>query len=301
PYNSYVYLAQQYIQEHHEEFAGLQEIPVIDARQHYKGTISLVDLIAGGRIAPIKSLVREEIAPVYPESSTEEVITLLEDVQWDLLPVIDRDGVFLGAIDRERAVESALKAADKLARSAARLDEDTFASVSKASRERTLWLLTNLMTAVLAALVIGLFQDTLERAVALAVLMPIVTSMGGVAATQTLGITVRGFALRQLHAANIRWLVNRELAVNMFSGLLLAVPSVLIVLYWFEEWLLAGILAVSVISNVVLGAIAGVLIPVIVRRLGIDAAVSGAVIVTTVTDVCGFAIFLSLGSLFYLG
>jgi len=179
-------------------------------------------------------------------------------------------------------------------------DVDMFAGVTQSARRRGVWLGINLGTAFLAAWVVGLFESTIESIVALAVLMPIVASMGGVAATQTLTLIVRGLALGQVERANARWLLNREFAVAMLNGVAWASVVGVVAFLWFGSWKIAGVIFAAMIVNLVAAALAGVLVPLGLRRFGVDPAVAGGVVVTTVTDVVGFASLLGLGTLVLL-
>ena len=175
-----------------------------------------------------------------------------------------------------------------------------FAGVTQSARRRGVWLGINLGTAFLAAWVVGLFESTIQNIVALAVLMPIVASMGGVAATQTLTLIVRGLALGQVERANARWLLNREFAVAMLNGVAWATVVGIVAFLWFSSWKIAAVIFAAMIVNLVAAALAGVLVPLGLRRLGVDPAVAGGVVVTTVTDVVGFASLLGLGTLVLL-
>lgn len=177
-------------------------------------------------------------------------------------------------------------------------EDDLFASVFATSRRRMLWLGINLATALLASWVIGLFEDTIEKVVALAVLMPVVASMGGIAGSQTLTIMIRGMALGQVGQSNAGWLLNREVMVGFINSLLWALVVAVIATYWFGQPALGVIVGVALVINLVIAAIAGTVLPLIMRKLQIDPALAGSVVLTTVTDVVGFLTFLGLGALF---
>lgn len=298
--NSSIYMAMQYIGDHAAQVKGIDTLAVVNRKNQYRGSVSLSALMGAQRTATVRSVLDEEAQVILATASTREVIEKLDGTSWDSLPVVDENNYLLGIIRRERAIEAALKAADELARRPTGTTDDTFAPLWHSTWRRASWLGANLFTAGLAAVVIYFFQETILQAVALAVLMPIVTSMGGVAATQTLAITIRAQALNQLRTTNINWLISREISVSLLCGILLAVPSILLVSGWSKEWTLAGLFGGAVLLNLIIGAIAGVVIPVLAERMRIDAAVSGAVIVTTVTDIAGFGIFLGFGTLLYL-
>ena len=178
--------------------------------------------------------------------------------------------------------------------------EDTFAPPGRAAKSRVFWLSMNLMTAFIASMTINVFQDVLNQIVYLAVLMPIVASMGGVAATQTLTIVLRGLTLEQINSSNIRWLFKRELAVSILNGLVLSILVGFVTYFWFEDLVLSILISCALIINLICSVIAGVFVPLILRRLNQDPAIAGSVVVTTVTDVVGFLSFLGLASIFLI-
>jgi len=178
-------------------------------------------------------------------------------------------------------------------------DEDTFAPVWKTTRRRAVWLGINLLTAFLASYVIGLFEGTLEKVVALAVLMPIVASMGGIAGNQTLTLVIRGMALGHVGSANSRWLLTKEMAVGFLNGMLWSSVVGAIASFWFNDLVLGAVLAAAMIINLLIAAMAGASLPMLLDKVGIDPALSGGVILTTITDVVGFCSFLGLATLYY--
>jgi magnesium transporter len=179
-------------------------------------------------------------------------------------------------------------------------EDDTFAPIIKSARRRAVWLGINLLTAFLASWVIGLFQATLQQVVALAVLMPIVASMGGIAGSQTLIIVIRGMALGQIGSSNARWLMYKELAVTVLNGIAWALVVAVIATFWFKDINIGLIIGVALIVNLTCAALAGLGIPFLLERLQIDAAHAGTVVLTTITDVIGFMVFLGLGTVFLL-
>jgi magnesium transporter len=179
-------------------------------------------------------------------------------------------------------------------------EEDTFAPALKTSRRRAVWLGINLLTALAASAVIGLFDKTIEQVVALAVLMPIVASMGGIAGSQVLTLVIRGQALGHLSSANFRWLFNREIIVAALNGVLWAAVIAIITLLWFNDPMIAAIIAAAIIINLIVAAVTGAALPLILKARGIDPALAGGVVLTTVTDVIGFLSFLGLATIFYL-
>jgi magnesium transporter len=177
-------------------------------------------------------------------------------------------------------------------------DDDVFAGVRKTARRRALWLGINLLTALLAAWVVGFYEATIEKVVALAVLMPVVASMGGIAGTQTVTLIIRGIAVGKVHASNARWLFFKELSVGAVNGLIWATVVAIATWLWFRTWDIAAVIFVAIVINLVAAGIAGVMIPLALKRMRIDPALAGGVILTTVTDVVGFAALLGLGAIF---
>jgi magnesium transporter len=217
-------------------------------------------------------------------------------------PVVDENNILLGRITIDDVVDIIREQAEHQAMSAAGLDEDEdlFAPATRAARRRTMWLGINLLTAFLASWVIGRFQGTLEHIVALAVLMPIVASMGGVAGTQVLTLMVRGLALGQVGFGNLRALIAKEVTVGLLNGLVWATVVGIIAGLWFQDPKLGLVIALAMLLNLVNAALAGVLVPLTLRRMNIDPALAGGVVLTTFTDVIGFLSFLGLGTLILL-
>ena len=178
------------------------------------------------------------------------------------------------------------------------IEEDTFAAPARAARSRILWLSINLMTAFIASMTINLFKGTIDQIVYLAILMPIVASMGGVAATQTLTIMIRGLTLQQINFNNLNWLFKRELAVSIVNGILLSILVGGITYLWFKEIIISILISAAMIVNLISSAIAGIFIPIILRKFNQDPAIAGSVVVTTITDVIGFFSFLGLATIF---
>jgi magnesium transporter len=237
---------------------------------------------------------------IAPETPAREVAKLFEDRDLVSAPVVSRDGKLLGRITIDDVVDVIREEADHSVMSMAGLneDEDLFAGVRTTARRRAVWLTINLATAVFAANVVGLFEATIEKVVALAVLMPIVASMGGIAGSQTLVLIIRGLALGQVETTNARWLLAREIAVGLLNGVLLAGLVGLAAGVWFHTWTIGLIIFAALLINLFAAALAGVGVPLLLRRLGIDPALAGGVVLTTVTDTVGFASLLGLGTLF---
>ena len=216
---------------------------------------------------------------------------------------MDQDNLLLGRITIDDVVCDVIREeAEHSVMSMAGLseDHDIFAPVITSSRRRAVWLGVNLLTAFAASWVIGIFEATIEQIVALAILMPIVASMGGVAGSQTLTLVIRGQALGQIGRSNSTWLLTRELGVSLVNGVLWSVVVATAVSVWFDNYQIGVVIGAALIINLLAAALAGVTIPLILKRLSIDPALAGGVILTTVTDVVGFIAFLGLASLFLL-
>ena len=234
------------------------------------------------------------------EVPAAEVAHRFERNDWVSAPVIDSEGKLLGRITIDDVVDVIMEEADHSLTSLAGLaEEDTFATVWHSAPRRAVWLGINLGTALLASSVINLFQDTIEKVVALAVLMPIVASMGGIAGTQSLTILIRAMAMGQITHRNQLWLVGRESLVGVLNGCFWAVVIAATTALWFGDSTLGLIIACAMLINLVTAGLAGAGLPIILRRLDIDPALAGGVLVTTITDVIGFLTFLGLATLFY--
>ncbi|MDC1509489.1 magnesium transporter [Oceanospirillaceae bacterium] len=218
------------------------------------------------------------------------------------LPVCDDKGIFIGRYTVASAyANKQIEANSKLTQSGGlNKDEDLFSSVRQSAKNRSVWLGINLITAFMASAVIGMFEVTLEQVVLLAVLMPVVASMGGISGSQTLTLIVRGLALGQITQANLKALLFKELKVGLINGLIWSVIIASITYLWFGELGISIVLGIAILGNLIAAASSGVLIPSMLNKLKIDPALSGAVLLTTVTDVVGFLVFLGLGSLFLL-
>jgi magnesium transporter len=218
------------------------------------------------------------------------------------LPVCDDNGIFIGRYTVASAyANKQIEANSKLTQSGGlNKDEDLFSSVRQSAKNRSVWLGINLITAFMASAVIGMFEVTLQQVVLLAVLMPVVASMGGISGSQTLTLIVRGLALGQITQANLKALLFKELKVGLINGLIWSVIIGSITYLWFGELGISIVLGIAILGNLIAAASSGVLIPSMLNKLKIDPALSGAVLLTTVTDVVGFLVFLGLGSLFLL-
>jgi len=233
--------------------------------------------------------------------SDKDVAKLFEQHDWVSAPVVDDQGKLLGRITIDDVVDVIREDADHSLMSLAGLDEDedTFATVGRSIPRRAVWLGINLLTAILASSVISLFDATIDKVVALAVLMPIVASMGGVAGSQTLTVVIRGMALGHIGSSNLGWLLSREVRVGLVNGVLWAAVMAALAAWWFDDITIAIILSTAMVINLVTAALAGALLPVTLKAMKIDPALAGGVTLTTVTDVVGFFAFLGLATYFY--
>jgi magnesium transporter len=272
---------------------------VVNRHDKYLGGLDITRLLTEDPERTVGELM-SSLEGFAPETPAREVAKLFEDRDLVSAPVVSRDGKLLGRITIDDVVDVIREEADHLGLSMAGLNEDSdlFAGVRTTVRRRVIWLAINLATAVFAANVVGLFEATIEKVVALAVLMPIVASMGGIAGSQTLVLIIRGMALGQVETANARWLLAREIAVGLLNGVLLAGLVGIAAGLWFHTWTIGLIIFAALLINLFAAALAGVGVPLALRRLGIDPAIAGGVVLTTVTDTVGFASLLGLGTLF---
>ncbi len=218
------------------------------------------------------------------------------------LPVVDEEGTLIGRLTLRTATALVREHYEARLMASAGMDEsdDLFAPIVKGARRRAIWLGINLLTAFLASATIGLFEDVLAKVVALAVLMPIVASMGGIAGSQSLTLMIRGMAMGQISIGNLFSLMKNELGIGALNGILWAILIGLVAGLWFDDNLIGMTIAVAILVNMLVAALAGVAVPMILQKFNQDAALSGSVILTTVTDVVGFFTFLGLATLLYL-
>ena len=271
---------------------------VVNRHDRHLGALDLTRLLTEDPERTVGEVMDAAVPAIAPETPATEVAGLFEDRDLLSAAVVGADGRLLGRITVDDVVDIIREEASHSVMSMAGLDEeaDMFAGVVPSARRRGLWLGVNLGTAFLAAWVVGLFETTIENIVALAVLMPIVASMGGVAATQTLTLIVRGIALGQVERANARWLLTKEIAVALLNGVAWATVVAVVAYLWYRNWKIAAVIFAAMMVNLLAAALAGVLVPLTLKRLGVDPAVAGGVVVTTVTDVVGFASLLGLGT-----
>jgi magnesium transporter len=274
---------------------------VVNREGGYLGVLFLSDILTNDPDASVAEVMTADIQPIPATWEARDVANRFEQHDLVSAPVVDEEGQVLGRITVDDVMDVIREEAEHQFMGQAGLSEDSdmFAPVLLSARRRALWLGINLLTAFLAAWVIGRFEATIEQVVALAVLMPIVASMGGIAGTQTLTLAVRGIALGQLSGQNAPSLVARELAVGVINGLIWAAVVAGVAWVWFGSPGIAAIIAAAMVINLVMAALSGAVLPVVLERVGIDPALAGGVILTTVTDVTGFLAFLGLAT-FYL-
>ncbi|MDD2875296.1 MAG: magnesium transporter, partial [Azoarcus sp.] len=272
---------------------------VVDRKGIYQGVLRLSALVTAKPERKVAEVMETELPVIPVTTSSDEVARLFQDHDLLSAPVVDENSLLLGRITVDDVVDLIRESSDRAMMHMAGLDEeaDMFAPVLTSSRRRAVWLGINLVTAFLAAWVIGLFQTTLERVVALAVLMPIVASMGGIAGSQTLTLVIRGMALGQVEGSNARALLAKEIGIALLNGMLWAVVVALLAVAWFGDWQIGGVIGAAILINLLFAALAGLVVPMFLDRVGIDPALAGGVILTTVTDVIGFFAFLGLASI----
>lgn len=272
---------------------------VVNRFDQYLGLLPLRAILTDDPEDLVSEVMDQGIDGIPATASADEVAKIFETHDLVSAPVLDRGGRLLGRITVDDVVDVIREQGehDLLSMAGLSEEEDIFAPVLPSARRRALWLGVNLLTAFIASGVISLFQGTLEKVVALAVLMPIVASMGGIAGGQTLTLVIRGIALDQVGKANASALLSKEVAVGFLNGMAWALVVAVAAAAWFSDPKLGGIIAVAMVANLLCAASAGVLIPLALRALGIDPAIAGGVILTTITDVVGFLSFLGLATL----
>lgn len=292
----------QYLRRRGEIPRATNRLMVVDRDGRLLGTIRLADLLIREDDEMVSGFLVEDVAPIPADTPAGEVSQQFERRDYVSAPVVDGEGRLLGRITVDDVVDVIRVAEERLFMQMASLDEedDLFGAIAPAVRRRLVWLGVNLATALAAAWVIGLFEHTIGQIVALAVLMPVVASMGGIAGTQTLTIAVRGLALGQLGAHNARALFGKELMVAAINGVVWAAMVAVIAGVWFRDAGIGFVVAAALLLNALIAAFAGVALPLLLRRLSIDPALAGGVVLTTITDVVGFAAILGLGTLLLL-
>jgi magnesium transporter len=286
---------------------GLNELPdntyslfVIDRDDQFLGKLRISRIVTNDPQQLVRDAMDKDALTFVAELPASDVARQFQNLDLVSAPVVDEDGRLLGQITIDDVVDVIREQADHDILSMAGLDEedDIFAPVVASAGRRAIWLGVNLATAFLAATVVDQFKETLDKVVILAVLMPVVASMGGIAGTQTLTLMIRGMALGRVEDSNARWLLYKEIAVGILNGIVWAGVVLLVTVVFFADWDVGLVIGAAVAINLIVAAFAGFAVPLILRRLKIDPALAGGVVLTTVTDVVGFITFLGLGSLF---
>lgn len=281
---------------------GTPAISIVDRDHRFVGMLYLTRIVTQDPQARVADVMDESAQPIPADWSAAAVAQEFKSHDLFSAAVVDDDGRLIGQITADDVISVIQEQADHDILSMAGLDEedDMFAPIVTSAQRRAVWLGVNLATAFLAAAVIALFKPALEQVVVLAVLMPVVASMGGIAGSQTLTLMIRGMALGRVQDSNARWLLIKEVAVGLLNGLGWAVIVAFVTLMFFSTWQVAFVIAAALIVSLLAAALAGFSIPLLLHRLRIDPALAGAVILTTVTDIVGFAAFLGLGTLYLL-
>ena len=273
---------------------------VVSKNNNFIGELKISKIISSNPELKVSDVMNDKPHSFMVNESDKEVSKFFEQNNLISAGVVNDKNELIGRITIDDVVDVIIEDADQNFLSMAGIAEDTFSPPARAARRRIVWLGLNLITAFVAALAINIFQDAIDKIVYLAVLMPIVASMGGVAATQTLTIVLRGLTLEQISNSNLGWLFKRELAVAILNGIILSLIISLVTYVWFNQLILSALIAAAMIINLLSSVVAGVFVPIILRRLNQDPAIAGSVIVTTVTDVVGFVSFLGLATIFLL-
>ena len=296
-----LYVVFRYLRRHSELPSMTDSIFVVNSRDAFVGVLPLSSLLVSNPMLTVGEIMVTEIEAIPADMSEHDVAAKFERYDLVSAPVIDQDNKLLGRITIDDVVDVIIDEADHSILGMAGLNEDSdiFAPIVKTAKSRAIWLGANLITAFIAASVIDIFKDTIEKVVALAVLMPIVASMGGVAGSQTLTLVIRNMAQDELFDNNLAWLTRREVAVGAINGCLWSLVVAVATSMFFNDINLGLIIAAALVINLLTAALSGALLPSFLRSIGIDPAIAGTVVLTTITDVVGFLSFLGLATIFY--
>jgi len=300
PFNITIGTAKQLMERY--SYDTPQQVYLINRNKQYRGTVNYFDILRGDPDTRLKTLVIEAVTVLDSKMMLPEAVEALEHSTLPALPVTDADQTLIGEVDWQFALSTQREIYEARLMAGTGMDEgdDLFAPVLKSSQKRGVWLGINLLTAILASVTIGLFEDVIAQVVALAVLMPIVASMGGIAGSQTLTLMVRAMALNQITPGNRFKFLKNELGIGSLNGIAWALIIGGLAGLWFQSPVLGGTIALAIIVNIITAALFGVLIPIILDKFKLDPALAGSVILTTVTDVVGFFAFLGTASLVML-
>jgi magnesium transporter len=291
----------RYIRRYRELPPMTDNLWVVNRRDEFIGQVPISKILISDPTTTIREIMETEVEPLIVSTHEDEVAQRFERLDLVSAPVVNENGKLLGRITIDDVVDVIRASADHSLMSQAGLDEDEdiFAPLVRTVRRRSIWLGINLLTAFLASAVIGMFEATLEQVVALAILMPVVASMGGIAGTQALTIVIRGMALGRVGSANIRALLSREVIIGSANGLFWSMIVGLAAYVWFGDFTLGYVIAIAIIVNLIVAALVGTLLPGYLKSVQIDPALAGGVVLTTVTDVVGFFCFLGVATLVY--
>ena len=292
----------KYLRLRKEMPQNTDNIIVVDRYNHYLGTLPVTTLVCSDTEKTVAESMNKNYISITADAIASDVVNIFEDRDLVSAPVVDKNNILLGRITIDDVVDVIREESEHTVLNMAGLtdEEDLFAPIFSSTRRRAIWLGLNLITALIASGVISLFQDTIEKVVALAVLMPIVASMGGIAGSQTLTLVIRGIALGNISSANSKSLLIKEVSVGLLNSFLWASVIGVLSSYWFNNYLIGVVIGIAMIANLAFAALSGVLIPIVLKKLGVDPALGGSVILTTITDVIGFFSFLTLGTIFLL-
>jgi magnesium transporter len=292
----------RYLRMRRELPAGTDALFVVSRAGAYRGCLFLTKLITSDPDQTVGQIMDTDIPAISATTDAAQVATLFENYDLVSAAVVDEHGKLVGRITVDDVVDVIREEASHSVLSMAGLDEDDdmFAPVAVSARRRSVWLGVNLATAFLAAWVAGLFEATLARVVMLAILMPVVPSMGGIAGNQTLILITRGIALGQVERSNARWLLTKEFGVALYNAAGWAIVVALVTMWWFDAWRIGLVIGLALAVNLLCAAVAGFAIPLTLKKLHIDPALAGGVVLTTITDVVGLVAFLGFGTILLL-
>ena len=277
------------------------EVYILDSKKKPVGTLNLNTLVRSSSNTTVRDIMNTQFKTIPIDTDQEEIALGFKQNNLISAPVVDKSGKIVGQINSDDIIDIIEEEAEEdLLRLSGVQSVDTYSAVLQTIKSRFGWLLINLFTAIAASFVIGIFESSLKQVVALAILMPIVASMGGNAGTQTLTVAVRSLALREITRANALRIIGKEFAVGSINGLIFAVIIGTVASYWFEMPLLGFVIAAAMILNLIIACLSGILIPLILDKTGIDPAIASTVVLTTITDIFGVFTFLGLGTIYLL-
>ena len=277
------------------------EVYILDSKKKPVGTLNLNTLVRSSTNTTVRDIMNTQFKTIPIDTDQEEIALGFKQNNLISAPVVDKSGKIVGQINSDDIIDIIEEEAEEdLLRLSGVQSGHIYSAVLQTIKSRFTWLLINLFTAIAASFVIAIFESSLKQVVALAILMPIVASMGGNAGTQTLTVTVRALALREITRANALRVIGKEFVVGAINGLIFAVIIGTIASYWFEMPLLGFVIAAAMILNLVIACLSGILIPLILDKTGVDPAIASTVLLTTITDIFGFFTFLGLGTIYLL-